>query len=110
MRAVKTKYLGPTNHKGSRIKATDGVNSLTCSYGLLEEHVQELSRWKQWREHYHAGIEDAVHHLAARKLLEKIKSDAQHRWGVLDSCRLYTGSINGEYYHVLIPKECEGKK
>lgn len=32
MKAITTKYIGPTNCKGSRIKATDGDNSVTISY------------------------------------------------------------------------------
>ena len=32
MQAIITKYLGPTNHRGSRIKATGWVGSATVSY------------------------------------------------------------------------------
>ncbi len=33
MKAITTKYLGPTNTRGSRIKASDGDgNSITVSY------------------------------------------------------------------------------
>jgi hypothetical protein len=33
MKAISTKYIGPTNYKGSRIKAyAEGGNSITLSY------------------------------------------------------------------------------
>lgn len=32
MQAIITKYLGPTNHRGSRIKATAWAGSVTVSY------------------------------------------------------------------------------
>jgi len=41
MKSVETRYLGPTNYRGSRIKATDGDgNSITVSYdyGAHEPH------------------------------------------------------------------------
>jgi len=37
MKTIKTTYLGPTNHRGSRIKATDGGGhsfTIPCHYGL----------------------------------------------------------------------------
>lgn len=40
--AIETKYLGPTNHRGSRIKATAQAGSVTVSYddalGIDENH------------------------------------------------------------------------
>ena len=32
MLVIKTKYLGPTDHKGSRIKATSDLGSITIPY------------------------------------------------------------------------------
>jgi len=32
MKSITTKYIGPSNTKRSRIKATDGDNSVTLSY------------------------------------------------------------------------------
>ena len=32
MRAIVTRFLGPTDHRGSRIKADDGDQSVTRSY------------------------------------------------------------------------------
>lgn len=32
MPTIQTKYLGPTNHLGARVKATDGKNSVTVSW------------------------------------------------------------------------------
>jgi hypothetical protein len=42
MQAIITKFLGPTNTKGSRIKATSWVDSVTVSYNhalnVLDNH------------------------------------------------------------------------
>lgn len=32
MKSIETKYMGPTSTRGSKIKATDGDNSVTVSY------------------------------------------------------------------------------
>ena len=32
MKSIETRYIGPTNHRGARIKATDGDNSIITSY------------------------------------------------------------------------------
>ena len=44
MKTIETKYLGPTTHKGSRIRATDGDNSIIVSYDGMLEH--EDAHWK----------------------------------------------------------------
>lgn len=53
MIAIETKYLGPTNTKGSRIKATGNGHSVTISYPY------ELSG-------------EAVHRKAAQALADKM--------------------------------------
>ena len=45
MKAISTKYLGPTNYRGSRIKADDGDgNTITIGYpheiSVIEAHAQ----------------------------------------------------------------------
>ena len=39
MQAIQTKFLGATNHRGSRVKATSAAGSLTLSwdYGISNE-------------------------------------------------------------------------
>ncbi len=72
MKAIKTKYLGPTNTKGSRIKATaEGGNSITISYPY------ELSG-------------EAVYKKAAIALCEKMNWPTD----------LIGGGINNEYVFV----------
>lgn len=58
MIAITTKYLGPTNVRGSRIKATGNRNSITISYddSLNSEHA---------------------HAKAARALCDKMKWDGK---------------------------------
>jgi hypothetical protein len=53
MQAIQTRYLGPTNSRGSRIKAWCAAGSVTIGY------PHELS-------------DDAVHRAAAKKLVEKL--------------------------------------
>jgi hypothetical protein len=44
MKAIQTRYLGPTNYKGSRIKAwADGWGSVTISYP--HEYNTEQAHW-----------------------------------------------------------------
>lgn len=77
MKAITTKYLGPTNHKGSRIKATepDG-KSITISWN-------------------HALNAEANHSDCARMLMDKLG------WKDYD---ITTGCIKDAYVHVLVRK------
>jgi hypothetical protein len=50
--AITTKFLGPTNYRGSRVKASASAGSITVS----------------WRHQYDA---ETNHHLAAQALAEK---------------------------------------
>jgi hypothetical protein len=54
MQAIVTKFIGPTNHRGSRIKATAQAGSLTLSWD-------------------HALNSDGNHRAAALALVEKLK-------------------------------------
>lgn len=54
MQAIQTRYLGPTNTRGSRIKAWCSAGSITIAY------PHDLSG-------------DAVHRKAALKLLDKLE-------------------------------------
>jgi hypothetical protein len=56
LQAIVTKYLGPTNVRGSRIKATAAARSLTVhrddSLGIEENHAraaQQLAELLEWR-------------------------------------------------------------
>jgi hypothetical protein len=64
MQAIITKYIGPTNTKGARIKATASAGSVTIGY------PHELER-------------DERHALAAKKLCEKFGWEWNHVGGEL---------------------------
>ncbi|MEZ2409844.1 hypothetical protein AB6806_23920 [Bosea sp. RCC_152_1] len=60
--AIVTKYLGPTNSRGSRIKATASAGSVTIpySYDLRTEDAHAkaakvLARKMGWAGHWHGG-------------------------------------------------------
>lgn len=72
MHAITTKYIGPTNTKGARIKATAGAGSITVTYD------------------YDGSAEDA-HKIAAYALVKKMEWDGKLTTGVLH---------NGDYVHV----------
>lgn len=73
MQAIRTRYLPATNTKPSRIKAECEAGTITISYD------------------YNLNI-DQLHQKAVMKLLEKLN------W---KPTFIYTGSFNGDYYHVL---------
>ena len=76
MQAILTKYLGPTNNKGSRIKASCDAGSINIPYP------------------YEFDIADA-HKFAARQLTEKLK------WKSECYGELITGQLPcGDYCHV----------
>lgn len=81
MKAIITKYHGPTNTRGSRITATDGDNRISLSMDDALNH-------------------DANHDAAAAALCRKLK------WG---QCRLMRGEVRykGEYITVYtFAREC----
>ena len=81
MQAVKTRYLGPTNHKGSRIKATAYAGSVTISF----DYALDLG---------------ANHEAAAVALLTKLSWDngVDLRGGVP---RLVSGTLPcGDFCHI----------
>lgn len=62
MQAITTKYLSPTNTKGSRIKATCGAGSITVyydhSFNISENHdsaCKALLSKLNWSGHYIGG-------------------------------------------------------
>lgn len=67
MQAIQTKYLGPTNARGSRIKATCAAGSLTIGYPY------ELSG-------------QAVHRKAAEALAVKLGWTGEHYEPLLGGC------------------------
>ena len=76
MKAITTKFMGPTNHRGARIKASDcDGNSATVSYDY------SLTR-------------DGEHHAAAIALCKKMG------WGG----RLYCGGLGNGNVYVFDPK------
>lgn len=67
MQAIRTTYHGPTNHRGSRIKATCAAGSVTIDY------PHELSG-------------QAVHRKAAEALVAKMKWDTGYHGQLLGGC------------------------
>lgn len=60
--AITTQFLGPTNFRGSRIKATCQAGSVTVSYdhryNAYENHAiaaRTLAEKMEWRGHYYGG-------------------------------------------------------
>lgn len=64
MQAIQTRYLGPTNSRGSRIKAWAAAGSVTIDY------PHELSG-------------QACHRKAAEALIKKLGWDDEHYGGLL---------------------------
>jgi len=82
MKAIMTKYLGPTNTRGSRIVASDGDgNRVTIPYP-------------------YALSGEAVYRKAARALCDRMG------WNV----DMVGGSVKGGYVFVMIPKEKGGRQ
>lgn len=79
MKAILTKYLGPTNSRGSRIKASaEGVPSITVSFDYAER--------------------DGGRYLAACQLANK------YGW-LRDDYQLVEGGLpNGESVFVMVPR------
>lgn len=60
--AITTKYIGPTNYRGSRIKAKAAAGSVTvhydCSLNTDDNHAaaaKALAEKFGWRGHYYGG-------------------------------------------------------
>lgn len=86
MQAIETKYLGPTNTLGSRIKASCERGSITV----------------QWD--YSLGVEDN-HRAAAARLLAKFSQEDSAKYGGRESHHwgeFVTGTLpDGRFAHVL---------
>jgi len=76
MQAIETKYMGATNTRGSRIKATCAAGSVTISYPY------ELSG-------------QSVHRLAAESLVKKLKWEHPNYGQLIGGCLK-----NGNYVFV----------
>jgi len=80
MKAITTKYHGPTNTRGARISATDGDNRISISYD-------------------YSGNHDQVHRKAALALCNKLN------W---DGCdRLVGGGMKTGNAYVFLPSHCK---
>lgn len=75
MQAIETKYLGPTNTRGGRIKATSDAGSMTVPWD------------------YSLGVQDN-HRAAAAALVAKLGWQDYGEW--------VTGTIGDRYVHVLV--------
>lgn len=88
MQAIITKYLGPTNSRGARIKAECGRGKIFFSYPY------ELSG-------------DEVHRAAVKALISKFNAEDQKEFGRTVTSwnhQFITGQIpSGEYVHVFNP-------
>lgn len=80
MQAITTKYIGPSNTKGARIKATCGGQSLTLGY-----------------RHDLSG--SGVHAVAAMALARKLGFDKSPSWtwGEIDGGYVFVRSLTEQY-------------
>lgn len=89
MQAIITRYLGPTDYRGSRIRASCERGSLTVSY------PHELSG-------------EDVHIYAAQSLVEKFAAEDEKKYGTPQKKnpwlnRRVCGQLsNGDYVHVFV--------
>jgi hypothetical protein len=67
MNAIKTKYLGPTNTRGARIKASCDAGSVTCPWEDAEDA----------RRNHYLAVRDLYCMLGRA---EKEESDFAHGW------------------------------
>lgn len=78
--AIKTKYMGPTNHRGARMKATAEAGSVIIPYDYALDAVDN-----------HAKAADAL----------------QLKWGWTGT--LVGGAIDGEYFWVTVSDRYTGE-
>ena len=86
MQAIETKYFGPSNVKGSRIKATCERGSITISYPL-ELNAEE------------------AHIAAADALVKRFVREDEKRYGTNDnpwSKKRVCGGLKRSYVHVFV--------
>lgn len=85
MQAIQTKFLGPTNHKPARIKATCDAGTVTVSWDY--------------------GLSHVCNHEAAAKALGR-KLEAGTIGGDVLTCRTVCGCLpDGSYAHVFTGEE-----
>lgn len=78
MKAIFTKWIGPTTTKPARIKAYDGDNSRTWSFDGLDDETRYPARWEEQLKGYRgpwimAGTNHAAHYEAARRFVAAMK-------------------------------------
>ena len=78
MQAIETKYLGATNYKGSRIKATHQGNAHSVTLGY--NHALNL---------------DENHHECAKALMRKLKWEGEMHGGGT-KCGMAWGFVNDD--------------
>lgn len=88
MQAIVTKYVGPSNTRGSRIKATAKAGSVTVGY----DHALNI---------------DGNHRAAAEALRAKMKW-TEESGGYFRGMTLHDGQLpNGDYCWVMVPANSE---
>lgn len=81
MKAIFTKWVGPTTTKPARIKAYDGDNSRVWSYDSLFDASQDPEHWRRQIRGAHEcccvnpGFAEAAHYEAARRFVAARKWD-----------------------------------
>lgn len=83
MKAIFTKWIGPTNTKPARIKAYDGDKSIAWSVDMLDNATRIETYWEaQMKGHrgawLPAGVGEAIHYEAARRFV------AARKWNKSD--------------------------
>lgn len=78
MKAIFTKWIGPTITKPARIKAYDGDKSITWSVDMLDNATRIDTYWEaQLKAHQGrpipAGVSEAFHYEAARRFVRDRK-------------------------------------
>lgn len=80
LQAIQTKYLGPTNNRGSRVKATAAAGSVTVSWDYALNQCDN-------------------HRAAAKALCDKLRWTANEQIGIRGA--LESGQLaDGSYVHV----------
>ena len=86
MQAITTKYIGPTNSRGARVKATCDAGTITISWD-------------------HALNTEGNHDAAALALVRKLGWDAPDRTHVRYKPVMYRGGLKGAGYCYVFPVE-----
>jgi len=103
MKAIFTKWIGPTNTKPARIKAYDGDNSRVWSAYGLDEMTRNTAHWDKLSRGLHGpwihpGTAHAAHYEAARQFVAVMK------WDTSEDCfvTLASGGTKEGYVWVML--------